>query len=106
EGLRWRCDNLWPLELDQIRLFIEAADILAVTDDIRELVETNWPCLSKNFLLRSSKSSRQKSVSAIPLNARAAWGWRKKKPAQSRRGGCVSDGPRIETARHSARFHR
>jgi len=60
-------DNLSPQELDQIRLFIEAADILAVTDDIRELVETNWPCLSKNFLLRfqtssASKSSRKKAL--------------------------------------------
>jgi 3',5'-cyclic AMP phosphodiesterase CpdA len=66
-------DNLSPQELDQIRLFIEAADILAVTDDIRELMETKWPCLSKNFLLRlqtssASKSSRKKSVSAIPPN--------------------------------------
>jgi hypothetical protein len=37
--------DLSPQELDSIRLFIEAANIQVVTEEIRGLVETHWPWL-------------------------------------------------------------
>jgi hypothetical protein len=40
-----RIDNLLAEELEQIKRFIEKADIYAVNEDMRALVEEHWPWL-------------------------------------------------------------
>jgi hypothetical protein len=38
-----RFDNLSAEELEQIRRFIEETDIDVISDEMRALVEKNWP---------------------------------------------------------------
>jgi hypothetical protein len=40
-----RFDNLSAEELEQIRRFIEETDIDVISDEMRTLVEKNWPWL-------------------------------------------------------------
>jgi hypothetical protein len=49
-----RFDNLSAEDLDQIRRLIEETDIDAVTDEMRELVETHWPWLLEKLPPRTS----------------------------------------------------
>jgi predicted transcriptional regulator len=54
EGLMPRFDNLSAEELEQIRRFIEETDIDVISDEMRALVEKNWPWLFEKLPPRVS----------------------------------------------------
>jgi hypothetical protein len=44
-GTMPRFDNLSPGELEEIRRFVEETDIDVIDDEMRELVDKQWPWL-------------------------------------------------------------
>jgi hypothetical protein len=58
-----RFDDLLAEDLDQIRRLIEETDIDALTDEMRELVETHWLWLLEKLPLRTRwRDSTQSSM--------------------------------------------